>query len=97
MPKCVVVDPDFDWTGEAGRQNVPWEQTIFYEAHVKGFIKRYPGIPERVRGTYSGFGCPPIVHILLRPCGYALARLNQTFKLVFTESGLDWVNSSGAA
>src|SRR6202166_4489008 len=21
MPKCVIVDPDFDWTGEAGRRN----------------------------------------------------------------------------
>jgi len=61
MPKCVVVDPDFDWTGEAGRQNVPWEQTIFYEVHVKGFTKRHPDIPERLRGTYSGFGCQPIV------------------------------------
>ena len=61
MPKCVVVDPDFDWAGEAGRQNVPWEQTIFYEVHVKGFTKIHPGIPERLRGTYSGFGCQPIV------------------------------------
>jgi glycogen operon protein len=61
MPKCVVVDPDFDWTGEAGRQNVPWEQTIFYEVHVKGFTKRHLGIPQRLCGTYAGFGCQPIV------------------------------------
>ena len=64
MPKCVVVDPDFDWTVEAGRQNVPWEQTIFYEVHVKGFTKRHQGIPERLRGTYSGFGCQPIVEYI---------------------------------
>ena len=61
MPKCVVVDPDFDWAGEAGRQNVPWEQTIFYEVHVKGFTKRHLGIPQRLCGTYAGFGCQPIV------------------------------------
>jgi isoamylase len=59
MPKCVIVDPNFDWTGEAGRQNVPWDQTIVYEAHVKGFTKRHPGIPEKLRGTYAGFGCQP--------------------------------------
>ena len=64
MPKCVVVDPDFDWTREAGRQNLPWDQTIFYEVHVKGFTKRHPGIPERLRGTYSGFGCQPIVEYI---------------------------------
>ena len=58
MPKCVVVDPDFDWKGEAGRQAVPWDQTIIYEAHVKGFTKQHPGVPEKLRGTYAGFGQP---------------------------------------
>jgi pullulanase/glycogen debranching enzyme len=28
MPKCVIVDPDFDWKGEAGTLNIPWDQTI---------------------------------------------------------------------
>jgi glycogen operon protein len=34
MPKCVIVDQGFDWTGEAGRKNVPWDLTIIYETHV---------------------------------------------------------------
>lgn len=42
MPKCVVVDPDFDWIAEADRQNVPWDETIIYETHVKGFTKSIP-------------------------------------------------------
>lgn len=66
MPKCVIVDPGFDWDGEAGRQVVPWEQTIVYEVHVKGFTKQYPGIPERLRGTYAGFASAPAVDYLTR-------------------------------
>ena len=37
MPKCVVVDPDFDWHGEPRGRRVPWDRTILYETHVKGF------------------------------------------------------------
>jgi isoamylase len=61
MPKCVVVDKNFDWTGEAGRQPVPWDQTIVYETHVKGFTKLHPDVPEDLRGTYAGFGTAPVV------------------------------------
>lgn len=56
MPKCVVVDAGFDWEGEAGRTPVPWDQTIIYEVHVKGFTKTHPGVDEKIRGTYAGFG-----------------------------------------
>jgi isoamylase len=64
MPKCVIVDADFDWKGEAGRQNVPWDQTIVYEVHVKGFTNRHTGVPEKMRGTYAGFGSRPMVDYL---------------------------------
>ena len=61
MPKCVVVDADFDWTGEAGRQNTHWDHTILYETHVKGFTRQHPGVPENLRGTYAGFGSKPVL------------------------------------
>lgn len=61
VPKCVVVDADFDWKGEPGRQNVPWDQTVVYETHVKGFTRKHPNVPEKLRGTYAGFGTQPIV------------------------------------
>ncbi len=64
MPKCVIVDPGFDWEGEAGRQIVPWDQTVLYEVHVKGFTKQHTGVPEALRGTYAGFGSPPMVEYL---------------------------------
>jgi isoamylase len=61
MPKCVVVDRDFDWTAEANRQNVHWDETVIYEAHVKGFTKKHPDIAENLRGTYAGFGSEPAI------------------------------------
>jgi isoamylase len=61
VPKCVIVDPGFDWRGEPGRQRVPWDHTIVYEAHVKGFTKLHPKILENVRGTYAGMGDKHVV------------------------------------
>jgi isoamylase len=61
MPKCVVVDPDFDWTCVPARQNVHWDETIIYETHVKGFTKRHPDVAENLRGTYAGFGSDPAI------------------------------------
>jgi isoamylase len=64
VPKCVVVDPGFDWQGEPGRQKTPWEHTIIYEAHVKGFTMRHPKVPEDLRGTYAGMGSKEIVRYI---------------------------------
>ena len=61
MPKCVIVDKSFDWQGEPGRQPVPWNDTIFYETHVKGFTKLHPAVPEPLRGTYAGLGHKDVV------------------------------------
>ena len=36
MPKCRVIDPAFTW-GRDRSPAVPWDRTIFYETHVKGF------------------------------------------------------------
>jgi isoamylase len=61
MPKCVVVDPNFDWQGQPRSRGVPWDQTVIYEAHVRGFTKLHPGVPERQRGTYKGLGRKEVV------------------------------------
>ncbi|HEY1170257.1 MAG TPA: glycogen debranching protein GlgX [Verrucomicrobiae bacterium] len=60
MPKCVVIDPSFDWEGDK-LLRTPMDTTIIYETHVKGFSKLWPAIPERLRGTYAGLGCPEAV------------------------------------
>src|ERR1700751_2926766 len=61
VSKCVVVDPDFDWKGTPGRPGVPRDRTIIYEAHVKGFTKQHPAVPENLRGTYAGLGSQAVV------------------------------------
>lgn len=53
MPKCRVIDPAFTWGAER-RPNIPWEDSIFYEMHVKGFTALKEGIPEAERGTFAG-------------------------------------------
>lgn len=61
MPKCVVVDPNFDWHGKPGRVCRPWDDTIIYEAHVKGFTKLRSDLPENIRGTYKGLSSPEVL------------------------------------
>jgi glycogen operon protein len=61
VPKCVVVDPNFDWRGEPGRQAVPWDHTVIYETHVKGFTQLHPDVPQKLRGTYAGLGTPAAI------------------------------------
>ncbi len=61
MPKCVIVDQNFDWRGEPTERRVPWDDMIVYETHVKGFTKLHPAVPEKFRGTYAGLGRRDIV------------------------------------
>ena len=44
VPKSVVVDPDFDWKREKVWKPVPWDRTIVYETHVRGYTKLHPGV-----------------------------------------------------
>jgi isoamylase len=53
IPKCVVVDPTFDWEGDE-HLGIPWHDTVIYEVHVKGFTADHPGVREDLRGTYAG-------------------------------------------
>jgi isoamylase len=57
VPKCRVVDSEFDWGGVRA-PSVPWRDTVLYELHVKGFTQRHPGIPEHLRGKYLGLAHP---------------------------------------
>jgi isoamylase len=61
MPKCVVVDPNFDWRGQPRSRGVPWDRTIIYEAHVRGFTKLHPAVPMKQRGTFAGLGTREVV------------------------------------
>jgi glycogen operon protein len=52
MQKCRVIDPAFTW-GSSRKPDTPWEQTVFYEMHVKGFTKLNRLVPEADRGTFA--------------------------------------------
>src|ERR1700753_941910 len=61
MPKCVVVDPNFDWKGQPRKRGIPWDRTIVYETHVKGFTQLHPAVPQKRRGTYAGMGTKEVI------------------------------------
>ncbi len=63
VPRSIVADPTFDWEGDKHPQ-VPYHQTIIYEAHVKGFTKLNNEIPEAIRGTYAGIAHPVSIQYL---------------------------------
>jgi isoamylase len=52
-PLAAVVDTAFTW-GDDRQPRTPWNKTLIYELHVKGFTKRMPGVPEEIQGTYAG-------------------------------------------
>src|SRR5580700_6545326 len=60
MPKCVVVDPAFTWVRDR-RPTVPWDQTIIYELHVKGFTNRNSKVPENLRGSFAGLARQEVI------------------------------------
>ncbi|HEX7682602.1 MAG TPA: glycogen debranching protein GlgX, partial [Trinickia sp.] len=65
VPKCVVVDQTFSWTHPM-RVRVPWDRTIIYELHVRGYTKRHPGIAKPLRGTFQGLGQKAVVDYIAR-------------------------------
>ena len=63
MPRSVVHNPYFDW-GSDRSPDVPLNESVIYEMHVKGFTARHPEIPEAQRGTYAGLAHPAAVEYL---------------------------------
>ena len=64
-PLAAVVDPAFEWQSDEAPRT-PWHNTVIYEAHVKGFTQRHPGVPKELRGTYAALGSPAIIDHLTR-------------------------------
>src|SRR5258705_3380495 len=61
MPKAVVVDETFNWGRREIRPNIPWEDTIIYEGHVKGLTQKREDVPPGLRGTYGGLSSPAMI------------------------------------
>jgi isoamylase len=65
MLKAVVIDPAFTW-GDDRRPHVPWEDTIIYEAHVKGLTQQREDVPPGVRGTFRALASASTIDHLRR-------------------------------
>jgi len=53
VPKCVVVNDEFEWKGDAP-PDIPLAKLVIYETHVKGFTA-HPSSKVQTPGTYLGF------------------------------------------
>jgi len=58
--KSVVINPYFDWSGDQPPRR-PYNETVIYEAHVKGMTIRHPDIPDDERGSYLGLAHPVMI------------------------------------
>ncbi|QWF82677.1 glycogen debranching protein GlgX [Amycolatopsis sp. CA-230715] len=65
VPYSLVVSPFFDW-GNDRAPKTPYNETVIYEAHVKGMTVNHPFVPERLRGTYAGLAHPVVIEHLVK-------------------------------
>ncbi len=61
----IVINPYFDWATDRP-PNIPYNESVIYEAHVRGLTKLHPEIPEEIRGTYSALAHPVMIDYLTK-------------------------------
>ncbi|WP_108482081.1 glycogen debranching protein GlgX [Oceaniglobus ichthyenteri] len=61
MPRCVVEDPAFSW-GRDAPPATPIQDTVIYEAHVKGLTALHPSVD--LPGTFLGMASDPMLEYL---------------------------------
>ena len=65
VAKSVVSDPAlFPLDGQPLERG--WQDTLIYEAHVKGLTQRHPHVPEALRGTFDGLATPAMLDHLTK-------------------------------
>jgi isoamylase len=64
IPKCRVIEPAFTW-GEDRRPQIPWEETIILELHVRGITIKRPDVDPVHRGTFAGLASPAMIDYLV--------------------------------
>jgi isoamylase len=60
LGRCQVVDSAFSWDDDRPPR-IPWQDTVLYEAHVKGLTKLHPEVPPQLRGTYAALAAAPLI------------------------------------
>ena len=61
--KSVVVNQYFDW-GNDQHPNIPYHDSVIYEAHVRGMTNLNQDVPPDIRGTYAGLAYPSVIEYL---------------------------------
>lgn len=62
VPKARVLDPAFEW-GKYQRFSAPANETIIYEAHVRGISMLHPEVKQEYRGTFTGLSNPLLEYL----------------------------------
>ena len=64
VPHSLTVASEFDWEGDQPLER-PWNETVIYEAHVKGLTYLHPSVPEHDRGTFRGVAAKAVIDHLV--------------------------------
>jgi len=65
MIKAVVIDDAYNWWDDRP-PDVPWPDTVIYEAHLKGLTERRTDLRPRERGTFAALADPRVIEHLQR-------------------------------
>jgi isoamylase len=87
VPRSVVHQPHFDWSGDRQLQ-VPWHETVIYETHVKGFTTSHPEVPPELLGTYAGLAQPVVIDYL-KKLGITAVELQPVHQFIHDKHLLD--------
>lgn len=61
-PKAIIQDPAaLKAVGTVEKPNVPWDQTVVYETHAKGFTMKHPDVPAADKGKFAGMANPEVM------------------------------------
>ncbi len=63
MPKAIVAAAE---TARDTRPRIPWQDTVIYELHVKGFTQQLDGVPPTLRGTLPALAEPAALEHLVK-------------------------------
>jgi glycogen operon protein len=67
---------------------VPWDQTVIYETHVRGFTKLHPDVYAEERGTFAGM-CAPSVLKYIKSLGVTSVELMPVHAFINDQHLLD--------
>ena len=93
VPKSVVTEDDFDWSGDVCPDVAP-ENTIIYELHAKGFTALFPKAKDEDKGKFSAL-CSKEIQTYLKWLGVTTIELMPVHAFFGHQQGRDRINYWG--